>query len=105
MDIKPVHFISVMVVHHGKTYDISRSKMRNSIPIRKNFMENGRRGVCRGSNPHSYMPSLSGVWCFFLVMVEMSMRDVENIILPSNSAAMGMYSSCFMFEAVAVLQC
>lgn len=40
-----------MVEHHGNKKEISRSNIRNNIPIRKNFIEKGSRGVSRGLNP------------------------------------------------------
>lgn len=38
----------------GRRRAISRSKRRNVIATRKNFIENGRRADPMGSNPHSY---------------------------------------------------
>ena len=38
----------------GRRSAISRSKRRNVIATRKNFMERGRRADPVGSNPHSY---------------------------------------------------
>lgn len=38
---------------NGKRRAISRSKRRNVIATRKNFMEKGRRADPIGSNPHS----------------------------------------------------
>ena len=38
----------------GRRRAISRSKRRNVMATRKNFIENGRRADPMGSNPHSY---------------------------------------------------
>ena len=38
----------------GRRSAISRSKRRNVMATRKNFMEKGRRADPIGSNPHSY---------------------------------------------------
>lgn len=37
----------------GRSSAISRSKRRNVIATKKNFIEKGRRADPRGSNPHS----------------------------------------------------
>lgn len=39
---------------NGRRSAISRSKRRNVMATRKNFMEKGRRADPIGSNPHSY---------------------------------------------------
>jgi hypothetical protein len=38
---------------HGNRKDISKSKTRNKIAIRKNLIEKGSPGLWTGSNPHS----------------------------------------------------
>ena len=38
----------------GRSSAISRSKRRNVMATRKNFIEKGRRADPMGSNPHSY---------------------------------------------------
>lgn len=38
----------------GNRSAISRSKRRNVMATRKNFMEKGKRADPMGSNPHSY---------------------------------------------------
>lgn len=39
---------------NGRSSAISKSKRRNVMATRKNFMEKGRRADPIGSNPHSY---------------------------------------------------
>lgn len=43
----------------GSSSAISKSKSRNVIATRKNFMEKGRRADPIGSKPHSYGLALS----------------------------------------------
>lgn len=46
--------LSVWEAHgSGRSRAISRSKRRNVIATRKNFIENGRRADPMGSKPHS----------------------------------------------------
>ena len=46
--------LSVWIAHgKGRSRAISRSKRRNVIATRKNFMEKGRWAEVVGSNPHS----------------------------------------------------
>lgn len=89
-------FISFMVVDHGKIYEISKSNIRNSTPIKKNFIENGSRGVFRGSNPHSYIEIFSVLGILILISVDSVNRIVENLILIINMVIIGINSSCFM---------
>lgn len=42
-----------MAQGRGRSRAISRSKRRNVIATRKNFIENGSRAEPIGSNPHS----------------------------------------------------
>ena len=50
-----VNVFVVWIAHgRGRSKAISRSKSRNVIATRKNFIENGRRAELVGSNPHSY---------------------------------------------------
>lgn len=44
---------------HGKRKEISRSKTRKRIAMRKNRTENGSPGLFMGSNPHSYTETFS----------------------------------------------
>lgn len=47
--------LSVCEAHgSGKRSAISKSKRRNVMATKKNFMEKGRRADPMGSNPHSY---------------------------------------------------
>jgi len=46
-------------VAHGNKKDISRSNIRNKIPIRKNLTDMGDPGLSKGSNPHSYTDTFS----------------------------------------------
>ena len=55
--------------------------MRNNIPIKKNFMENGSRGVLRGSKPHSYIDIFSALGRLFLVSVEIVVRLWKILLL------------------------
>lgn len=49
-----VKSLLVCVAHgRGSRRAISRSKRRNVIAMRKNFIENGRRADSIGSKPHS----------------------------------------------------
>ena len=38
---------------HGNKNDISKSKTKNKIAIKKNLIEKGSPGLWTGSNPHS----------------------------------------------------
>ena len=49
-----VRFVDCMAHGRGNNRAISKSKSRNVIATRKNFMEKGRRAELIGSNPHSY---------------------------------------------------
>ena len=49
----PCRLIKLEEHDHGKRYDISKSKTRNKIAIRKNLIEKGFPGEWKGSNPHS----------------------------------------------------
>lgn len=55
-DIVSIVFRSLVWEAHGRgrSRAISRSKSRNVIATRKNFIEKGRRADPMGSNPHSY---------------------------------------------------
>lgn len=78
--------------HHGKRYEISKSKIKNKIPTRKNLTEKGIREDSNGSNPHSYADtfSLSG---FFSpskyealdIIVESAVLISNNTNIPKNS--------------------
>lgn len=47
--------LSVWQAHgNGRRSAISRSKRRNVMATKKNFIEKGRRADPIGSNPHSY---------------------------------------------------
>lgn len=70
--------------------------MRNNIPIKKNFMENGSRGVLRGSKPHSYIDIFSALGRLFLVSVEIVSKIMENLTLIISNIIIGINSSCFM---------
>ena len=50
----------------GRRSAISRSKSRNVMATRKNFMEKSRRADPMGSNPHSYGLVFFFVLFFFL---------------------------------------
>jgi len=49
----------VKVVAQGNKKDISKSNIRNKIPIRKNLTDMGDPGLSKGSNPHSYTDTFS----------------------------------------------
>jgi len=45
--------------HQGKRKEISKSKIRKSIPTKKNLTEKGTLDDPKGSNPHSYTDTFS----------------------------------------------
>lgn len=68
----------------GRSRAISRSKRRNVIATRKNFIEKGRRADPIGSKPHSYGLDFSAyVFIWGIQKAISTNRDASRVLMSS----------------------
>lgn len=64
----------------GRIIEISTSKIKKMIVIKKNWIENGNREEVLGSNPHSNGEYFSRSFFFFFeIIIEIKINKVEII--------------------------